>query len=350
MDKVMFNSELPGIFSGKAAFGNVALAKSYAHFHQLSNENSRMYFASAEDYEDGRIRGHWLPWHDEWIPVNEEVPVAFVFNKLDCFDEVHAQVLSDLRKRNIPLYGDCALGEFVADKWRCYEEFSDYFALTWRISQEKDAREQICDFFAQMDSFYQEHNNAVILKPVSGWQARGIHLVTREENDKLQLRYLFGQPVDDESLVDHILQLFTHVPYIIQAYVDTKGGIPEIGLGEVAFHDVRFVFYIKEPGVAQFVQLYLKTPEGMVYYPIEYFPQEAFSVVEPVATKMAEKFAFGVFSVDVMRDRGGAWYLTELNDQIGFNINWERMSDIENVTHLMVTFLQDMERLQQKLG
>ncbi|WP_372371404.1 hypothetical protein [Candidatus Uabimicrobium sp. HlEnr_7] len=349
MNKVMFNSELTSVHNDSTPFTDSSLARSYMHFYGLANEKDNMFFASAEDYNEGKICGYWMPQGEKWIPVVEEVAVNFVFNKLDCFDDTHARVLNDLRERGVLIYGDCRLGEFVADKWKCYEEFADYFSLTERIHKKESAQEQIQKFFERMDSFYAEHNNAVILKPISGWQARGIHLVTRE-NGKLQLRHLFGQLIEEENLIAHIFELFTEVPYIIQAYVDTKGGIPEIGLGEVAFHDVRFVFYIKESGVAQFVQLYLKTPQGMVYYPVEQFPQEVFSVVEPVATKIATMFSFGVFSVDVMRDRGGNWYLTELNDQIGFNINWQKTSDVQNVTHLMMTFLEDMSRLQRSFS
>lgn len=351
MNKVMFNSELPSVFAGKAPFADAALSKSYVHFYNLANNNgNKMYFASAEDYENGNITGHWIPHNETWLPITEQAPVSFIFNKLDCFDKDHARVLASLQEKKIPIYGDLDMSEFVSDKWKCYEKFHDSFSLTKQIEKDEETIEQqIHDFFDQMDSFYHEHNNAVILKPVSGWQARGIHLITREADGNLQLRYLFGQPINDPELVKHILKLFAHVPYIIQAYVDTKSGIPEIGLGDVAFHDVRFVFYIKEPGMAQFVQLYLKTPEGMIYYPIDQFPQEAFRVMEPVASQMAQMFPYGVFSVDVMRDKGGSWYLTELNDQIGFNINWERTSDIKNVTHLMQTFLDDMDRIQTLL-
>ena len=90
-------------------------------------------------------------------------------------------------------------------------------------------------------------------------------------------------------------------PYVIQAWVNTSHGVPEIGL-ESERHDCRFVFVITEPGSARFVQAYVKTPQGMLYYPLERFPRRVFDKLESVGEVVAQRFPYGIFCIDLMRD------------------------------------------------
>jgi hypothetical protein len=138
-------------------------------------------------------------------------------------------------------------------------------------------------------------------------------------------------------------------PFIIQAWADTAPGIPRMGL-EGQFHDVRIIFLIREPGVAQFVQLYVKTLEGLRFVPIEEFGPAPFAIVDPIADWIAHQFPFGVFCVDVMRDASGTWFLTEINDQIGLTANFEHAQEVEGLHHLMRAVIGAMKRLCSERG
>ena len=137
----------------------------------------------------------------------------------------------------------------------------------------------------------------------------------------------------------------TQVPYLIQAWVNTGGGIPGVGY-EGERHDVRFVFRIHPPGAAEFVMLYVKTLHGMEYVPLDAFEySDPFRIVNPIADWLAAHFPYGMFSVDVMRDAGGAWFLTELNDQVGLSIDFENQVEIHEMTRFMQLYIEDMKKV-----
>jgi hypothetical protein len=146
-----------------------------------------------------------------------------------------------------------------------------------------------------------------------------------------------------------VLDSVAQHPYIIQAWVNTSQGIPEIGL-HTERHDARFIFTIPRPGTARFFQAYVKTPAGMFYVPLERFPRPVFDVLESVAEVVAQRFPYGIFSIDVMRDVSGDWYVTELNDQVGFNIHFDSDEDVRGVTALMEHYLHEIHSMREGRG
>lgn len=340
---IMLNSEMPSVGSGRTPFYNQRLSDSYIHFYHLSNAGrERMYFGSAEDFlPDGTIRGHWVPREGRWVPVLERVSMGLLFDKLGGDNPLFRATLQKVMGLGIPVFGHYGLNQFTGDKWLCYELFENEHSLTRLVDPNRDTIEQqLDDFFRLMDRVYAQHDNVAVIKPRWGWESRGLYLLERQgENISVQL--LSGQRVTDPRHLVHILDELVSTPYIMQAYVNVSQGIPELNFKSER-HDARFIFSIIEPGTAQFFQAYVKTPHGMFYYPIEAFPPKAYALLETVADKIASMFPYGIFSVDIMRDISGSWYLTELNDQIGFNIDFSSPRDIRGVTDLMQRYLSEI--------
>lgn len=340
---IMLNSEIPSVNSGKTPFYNKRLSDSYIHFYQLANTGrERMYFASAEDFlSEGAVRGHWVPKDGTWVPVQEKVELDLLFDKLGGDNPLFRRTIAQVMALKIPIFGHYGLNQFTGDKWNCYEVFSQEHALTRLIDPNRDTIEQQLDgFFDLMDEVYAQHDNVAVIKPRWGWESRGLYLLQRQGKN-LSVHSLSGHTITDPRHLMHILDELVAVPYIIQAYVNVAEGIPELNL-KTDRHDARFVFSITEPGTAQYVQAYVKTPHGMFYYPLEAFPPAAFNLLETVADKIAQMFPYGIFSVDIMRDVSGRWFLTELNDQIGFNIDFDSPRDVRGVTDLMRRYLAEL--------
>ncbi|MCR4315447.1 MAG: hypothetical protein NUW37_03750 [Planctomycetes bacterium] len=349
---VMLNSEIPSVRSGASPFYSEELSKSYIYFYHLANsgEGEPLYFASGFDFrDDGWVEGHWVPDGGRWHPVFEPVPIGFCFDKIGNVLPHYEWVINRLIQLGVPIFGHVGLSRFVNDKWLCYQEFPTAHALTALIDKDGPwAPEQFIEFFSMMDNHYEHHHNWSILKPVNGWESRGIYLVARHP-EGLSLHAFWGDEIHDQGQINHALHQIMTTPYIIQARLDRHEGIPEVGL-PVERHDVRFIFMIEDRGRARFLQTYTKAfPHGMVYIPMDYMPQGAFEVIEPVANRVAEMFSYGIFSVDVMRDVSGSWFLTELNDQVGLNTDFAKEDDVRGQTSLMQEYLKEMRFMRHNL-
>lgn len=348
MAMAMLNSEIPGIGWGKPPFYNPTLSRAYMHFYHLANRGgARMLFASAEDVlPDGSLRGHWAPRGQEWVPVAEPASVDMVFDKLGGNDPLFMGVMDRFIELDIPIFGHYGLNRFVGDKWACYEAFPEQIAMTRQMDSNRDTvEEQIDAFFELMDFAYMQHDNVAVLKPRWGWESRGLYLLGRQQ-EGVTVHLLSGDRLMDPGSIGRMLDAVAQHPYVIQAWVNTTEGIPEIGL-QAERHDARFVFVISEPGTARFLQSYVKTPQGMLYRPVESFPGAVFQILDNVAGSVAERFPYGIFCVDLMRDISGNWYVTELNDQVGFNIHFDSEEDVRGVTALMEAYLHEIHTMRQ---
>jgi hypothetical protein len=343
----MLNSEIPGIGSGKTPFYSRSLSDSYVHFFHLAHRGGgQMLFASAEDFlPDGTIRGHWVPRGRDWVPVTEAAALDLIFDKLGGNDPLFTSVIERAIELQIPVFGHYGLNRFVGDKWACYQAFSEHLALTRLMDGDRQSiEEQIDAFFELMDRHYAQHDEVAVLKPRWGWESRGLFLLARRPGG-VTAHLLSGDQLTQPAHLEQLLDSVARHPYVIQAWVNTTRGIPEIGL-QAERHDARFVFVISEPGTASFLQAYVKTPQEMLYFPIERFPAQAIALLEAVAERVAQSFPYGIFCIDLMRDVSGRWFVTELNDQVGFNIDFDSERDVHGVTELMERYLHEIHTMR----
>ncbi len=345
----MINNDIPSIYSGHQPFNPGYHYQSYILFHQLSRElDFPLFFCSPYDYDwsNGTIRGWWELEDDHFIPWEEPFLPEFIFDKATGADPHCSAVIEHCESRGITIFSPPDLARLCGDKWRIYLHFSKYSPLTALLTQDRSRIvHQISSFFDEMDRMYTHHDNRVVVKPLHGFQSRGIHLISRTPAG-LEMNMLFGGQIHDSD-VDRNLHMMTQTPYLIQAWVNTGGGIPGVGL-EGSRHDVRFIFRIPQIGLAEFILLYVKTLNGMKYVPLDQFElSDPFEVVNPIADWIASHFPYGIFSVDVMRDITGTWFLTELNDQVGLTIDFNSEEEIQEMIRFMGIYIQDMKRIHQ---
>jgi hypothetical protein len=343
----MLNNDLPSIFSGREPFTAGHHRMSYLMFHSLCAKNDfPLCFASPYDYdwENGKIRGWWASGDDGFSPWEEPFHPAFIFDKASGADPQCDAVMQNCESRGIPIYGSPGLARLCSDKWRCYLQFTKFSPLTALLTDDrKELIDQIYAFFEEMDRTYAGHDNKALAKPLHGFQSRGIHLISRHPHG-LEMHMLFGGQIHGVD-INKNLDTIASTPYLIQAWVNTGEGIPGVGL-KGQFHDVRFVFRIRKKGLAEFIMLYIKTLQGMLYVPLEQLRlSDPFEIVNPLADAIAEQFPFGVFSVDVMRDISGRWFLTELNDQVGLTLDFNRPEEVREMTRFMNIYIEEFKKL-----
>ncbi len=343
----MLNNDIPSISSGQEPFLPGKLRDSYAHFYGLCREMKfNLEFASPYDYhwDSGTIRGFWQWTGTRFEPVPEPFRPNFIFDKAMGADPHCNAVIAHCDAQGIPIYGPVSLAQLCGDKWRVYQQFQRFSPLTELLSRDKEEMVgQLHAFFRKMDAQYADHDNRAIVKPLHGFQSRGIHLISRTPAG-LEMRMLFGGQIHGIDL-ERNLESMCRTPYLIQAWVNTGAGIPGVGLAG-QFHDVRFIFRIRNRGDAEFVLLYVKTLEGMHYVPLDFFREsDPFQVVTPVADWIADHWSYGIFSVDVMRDVSGQWFLTELNDQVGLTIDFDQPDEVDEMTRFMRIYIAEMSRI-----
>ena len=256
-------------------------------------------------------------------------------------------MIDHFESAGIPIFGSRDLARLCCDKWRIYMQFARFSPLTALLPQDRSLMvDHMFRFFDKMDRTYTRHDNRVVVKPLHGFQSRGIHRISRGPAG-LEMHMLFGGQIGGDD-IDRHLEFMSTTPYLIQAWVNTGAGIPGVGL-EGDAHDVRFIFRIRERGEAEFIMLYVKTLDGMKYIPLAHFARSnPFEVVNPIADWMAAHFPYGIFSVDVMRDESGRWFLTELNDQVGLTLDFDQPQEVAEMERFMRIYLHEMIRYSSR--
>lgn len=143
--------------------------------------------------------------------------------------------------------------------------------------------------------------------------------------EKLSGKLIVAKPVDGEEghgvLIgskEEVSRYIASFPYLIQEYIDTTGGIPNITEGA---HDFRIVSINGEPIIA-----FVRTPPPGSYLanvsqggstievPINDIPEEALKIFTNV-DGVLKRFPRRVYSLDMGRDANGRWMIIELNSK-----------------------------------
>jgi hypothetical protein len=346
----MINDSLRPMTAEEFPWADEKLHLSYGTFYEICREvGFPLRFTSPYDFdwETRQFHGWWERVGEGWEPVREPFRPGFIFDKAFGADEHSSRVIEYFHSEGVPIFDPLEMARFCNDKWRIYQQFEEFSPLSRLLeADEETLAEQIYDFFAEMDRRYVQHDDRAVLKPLHGYQSRGVYVVARGPHGlELHFPFVAGQ-IHGEDVIQAHLQGILAQPYMIQAWVNTLAGLPRIGL-EGLHPDVRFIFAISEPGVARFVQLFVKTIAGMVHLPPEEFEDPPFHLVTPIAEWMAEQFPYGIFSIDVMRDASGAWFLTELNDQVGLTADFDDPQDVQGMIELQRAFVAEMLRLYE---
>lgn len=343
---VMLNNDIPSVHEGVEALSPGSNRNSYLMFHELAHDmHFPLHFASPYDYnwQTNEIEGYYEPDGGTLVPIIRSFNPSFIFDKASGADPHCTAVIDQFESAGVPIFGPRDLARLCCDKWRIFMQFARFSPLTALLPQDRSLIvERMYRFFEEMDRTYSHHDNRVVVKPLHGFQSRGIHRISRGPVG-LEMHMLFGGQISGTD-IERNLDFMATTPYLIQAWVNTGAGIPGVGL-EGESHDVRFIFRIRERGQAEFIMLYVKTLDGMKYIPLAEFAQSnPFEVVNPIADWMAAHFPYGIFSVDVMRDESGRWFLTELNDQVGLTLDFSSPQEVAEMERFMRIYLFEMAR------
>lgn len=183
------------------------------------------------------------------------------------------------------------LDRLCTDKWLAYQTFPSLFPLT-RLVTNADELEQ---------ALREIQTRLIVAKPVGGDQGRGV---------------IIGTP-------DEVRAGVGRFPYLVQAFIDTSGGIPGLVEGN---HDFRIIningelvlSYIRTPPPNK-LQANVAQGGKEVYVAPASIPAEALKIASEVDAYMGEHFPWRIYTVDMGLDADGTWKIIELNAKPAVN-------------------------------
>lgn len=179
------------------------------------------------------------------------------------------------------------------DKWATYQEIGQYMPATFLVNSESDIR----------DALPKAKTDIVVLKPFNGLKGLGVFIGNK--NDAVSFKF----PEKFKK-------------YIMQEFVDTSGGIPEITDGR---HDLRVAVV---NGKA--VWCHIRTPKGEALIAnaaqggsvrelsYDSVPAAVKKIVDEISVYFYKKFGNTIYSIDFGIGSDGVPKVFEINDQIGF--------------------------------
>ncbi len=239
-----------------------------------------MVVRGAETYLGDNKFSHAWVFDGTWF-MRKEGPVHadFVWNK------GRKLQTPEMRQVNNP-----KMEEICLDKWKTYELFSHLMAKTIHVEN----KGKLADALKEL------RTERVTLKPLSGFGGFNVLIGSREEVSAKNTMY----------------------PCIVQEFVDTSGGIPDI-VDEM--HDFRIISLNGAVGLC-----YIRTPPpGMftanvsqggkeIEVPPEKIPPEPLQALAEV-DRVFSKYLPRIYTVDMGRDKSGKWFVFEINGKPGFS-------------------------------
>jgi glutathione synthase/RimK-type ligase-like ATP-grasp enzyme len=119
---------------------------------------------------------------------------------------------------------------------------------------------------------------------------------------------------------EEVLKNIPSYPYLLQEFIDTSGGIPDIAK---SFHDLRVIIaaglpviaYVREPQGGSFVANQAQGGK-CTFLPLMSLPEDVMTLCAAVDTALQE-YPDRLYSVDMGRNIDGRWQLIELNSKPG---------------------------------
>lgn len=202
------------------------------------------------------------------------VEVDVIFNKGDLIADETANVVNRQE-----------LEDFCTDKWKTYQAFPELFPRTLLAQNEAEFKEALKQF-----------SSMVTVKPVDGWRGIDVHIGSAET----------------------IAQKPMEFPCLVQDFIDTSGGIPDITTG---LHDLRMIVvngkmiyaYIRVPPPNSYISNYAQGGKWFEV-PADKLPAGALEVFRTIDARMSG-FPLRIYSVDVGLHKGTEWKIFELNSK-----------------------------------
>ena len=242
-------------------------------------EGLEIYHANYKQFQEGNLEKAWYYNGKRWVK-KQDIDVEGIYDKF-ITNEDTLPIRQEIED-HVTLINSSGLLEVTADKWKTYQRFKDYSKPT-KLAFEEKIREMLED-------------GKVVVKPRLGFGGEGIQIID-EFSDY--------EEVDEPS------------NYIVQEFIDTDG-IEQLDIDQR--HDLRLLVVNGE-----ICSCYLRVPdEGLlsnvhqggetIYIDRDDIPEEALKIARGIDKQM-EEFSTRVYSIDLMQDKEGDFWLVELNDK-----------------------------------
>lgn len=207
------------------------------------------------------------------------------------------------------------------DKWSAYQEIGYLMPKTFWVG----GKENLASILPKIKTDW------IVLKPFNGLKGLGIFIGPKKEALKFQFPKEFKK-------------------YIVQEFIDTSGGIPQIVNG---LHDLRVAIINGQPAwshvrIPPQRSFKANVTGGGILKEVDYelIPKSAKNMVAKIAHKFYQKYDNPIFSLDFGFDRKGRPWLFEINDQIGFP-RWGMKKRELFLNELVKNFAQKLEEVKR---
>jgi len=198
------------------------------------------------------------------------------------------------------------------DKWKGYQEASEYMPQTLLIESEEDIPEVVSKI----------KTDWVVLKPFNGLKGLGIFIGSKEKAGDFKFNEKFSK-------------------YVAQEFVDTGGGIPGLTPG---LHDLRIAVvngeivwaHIRIPLKGSYLANAARGGNLTEVNP-KLIPKNIKEIVSKISDRFYNEYDNPVYSLDFGIGKDGKPYIFEINDQIGFP-KWEMENRDNFLNALIINF------------
>lgn len=252
-------------------------------------EGWETYVLTRKTYQGkGVFIGAWLYKDGNLERVNEEVTIDVVYDRTAGH---HFPIEND----PLVVIDDLDFKRLCWNKWEQYNVVGEYMTKTLFLGTDRSKLSEILD---------QVSTELVVIKPINGLKGKGIYIGDK----KGALEFPFKD-----------------IDYIVQEFIDTKGGIPGITSGR---HDLRVAItnhipvwcHVRVPPKDSFLA---NAALGGNLTEIDYetVPESVKEIVKKVSAEFSKKYDNPIYSLDFGISEGRP-YIFEINDTIGFP-TWE---------------------------
>lgn len=251
-----------------------------------------VYVLTRKTYQGhGLFNGGWLFNNGEFDKVDKLIKIDIVF------DWVGGLLFPPKNDKDLKVVNTREFKELASDKWKTYQILHDYMPGTFWVGELKNAPDLVDKI----------KTDIIVVKPFDGLRGKDIYIGTKEK-----LKYFKPEKLGKK--------------YIIQEFIDTTNGIPNLTEGR---HDLRIVVingkvvwcHVRVPSSGSYLA---NAARGGNLTEIDYskVPKSIKNAVGTISKDFYEKYDNPLFSLDFGIGIDGRAYIFEINDQIGFP-RWE---------------------------
>lgn len=283
-----------GVVFSKELQGNTPLSHIgsklpvYLRFLDMLNESGwDTYVLTRRTYEgNGIFGGGWFYKDGKFLLTKKKLKIDLVYDRTGGIDfPPNDTKLNIVNPREFKV--------LAWDKWATYQEIGKYMPATFLVNSESDIRTSVSKAKTDM----------VVLKPFNGLKGLGVFIGGKSDAVNFKFPEKFKK-------------------YIMQEFVDTSGGIPQIADGR---HDLRVAVvngkavwcHVRTPKDGNLIA---NAAQGGSVKEVSYevVPVAVKKIVDEISEIFSKKYGNTIYSIDFGVGPDGVAKVFEINDQIGF--------------------------------